>query len=397
MIRAGLLAATALAALVAATIDPSQFEYQRLLTLQTGSRVRFEPDGRIYAHTRPDLPDLRILDADGAQVPWRPLPLAEAVAPRPVTLVARGTRAGVVSVVVDRAPAQSAVDRIELDIPDKAFVGVAEVLGSNTGAEASYARLSRTQIYAVRGAVAARSTTAVFPATDYRYLLVRARGVTAIAGARVARDPREAPLRAVAARATTRDGPRETIVRLDLGFANVPVDAVSVTARTPRFVRQVSVEGSNGGGAFVPIGGGRIARYKGVRLERVDVFGRQRYLRVRIRNGDDAPLAGLRVAPQARSRAILLADGHPSPFRLYYGAATIAPPQYDFAQLPAASTGFEQARDGSLGPEQPNASFDAPGDSRTFFERNDGLVQVLLVVAALVVAGAGVLALRRRA
>jgi len=36
-------------------------------------------------------------------------------------------------------------------------------------------------------------------------------------------------------------------------------------------------------------------------------------------------------------------------------------------------------------------------DTRTFFERNDAVLQVLLVVAAIVAAVCGFLALRRRA
>ena len=84
-------------------------------------------------------------------------------------------------------------------MPDREFVGEVEVLGSATGAEGSYATLSTTQIYAVRGAVNARSTTALFAPTDYRFLLVRARGVSGIDGATVARDPREPSLDPVAA------------------------------------------------------------------------------------------------------------------------------------------------------------------------------------------------------
>ncbi len=137
----------------------------------------------MYAHARADFPDLRVVDADGTQVPWRTEPLPAAVS-QEVALVARGRVGDVVSVVVDRGPAPEVIDRIDLEIPDRDFVGSVEVLGSATGAEASYATLSTTQIYAVRGAVDARSTTALFPPTDYRYLLVRARGVSDITGAR---------------------------------------------------------------------------------------------------------------------------------------------------------------------------------------------------------------------
>ena len=53
-------------------------------------------------------------------------------------------------------------------------------------------------------------------------------------------------------------------------------------------------------------------------------------------------------------------------------------------------------------PPQPGAPavagrlFEPPGDTRSFFERNDSLIEVALVLAAIVVGAGGLLALRRR-
>lgn len=387
--------AAALASL-AADVDETTFRYTRPLSAPPGAPVRFEPDGRLYAHARVEFPDLRVLDARGDQVPWRPEPKPAPVPRQRVRLVARGSRDGVVSVVVDRGAVRPVIDRIELQIPDRIFVGDVVVQGSSTGAEGTYATLSTTPIYAVRGAVDARSTTAVFPPTDYRYLLVQAGGVSQIVGATVSRDPERPPLERVEARATPRNVQRSTVVELDLGFVRVPVDAVRIQSRTARYVRQVTVEGSNDGVTFVSLGGGEIARFPGVDLSKLAFAARHRYLRVTIRNGDDAPLDELRVTPEALPRPLLLAGGYRPPFRLLYGAASVPAPAYDFAQLPAAATGFERAREGTLGRERANELFEAPADTRTFFERHEGLVQGLLVVAAIVVAAGGLLALRRR-
>jgi hypothetical protein len=270
------------------------------------------------------------------------------------------------------------------------------VQGSNTGAEGSYAQLSTTPIYSVRGAVAARSTTAVFPATDFRYLLVQAKGVSDVTGASVSRDPEQPILELVEAQTRRRERERTTVVRLDFGFAKVPVDSLRVRTSTTRYVRPVTVEGSSDGTAFTPLGGGEIARFPGVDLSTVAVAARHRYLRVTIRNGDDAPLAALTVTPEAQPRPLLLAGGYRPPFRLLYGGAPVPAPAYDFAQLPASATGFERASAGTLGPERANELFEAPADTRSFFERNDGLIEVALVLAAIVVAAGGLLALRRR-
>jgi len=394
-----LLAAVAAALIVSqADVDESQFRYVRTLAAPAGAPVRFEPDAQMYGHARADFPDLRILDADGEQVPWRPEPKPAAVPAQSIPLVARGRRDGTVTVVLDRGAVRPVIDRIELEIPDRVFVGEVVVQGSNTGVEASYARLSTTPIYAVRGAVAARSTTAVFPATDFRYLLAQARGVSQVTGATVSRDPDRAPVKPVEARVRRRDRERATVVRLDFGFAKVPVDSVRVQTSTARYVRSVTVEGSNDGTTFTTLGGGEIARFPGVDLSTVAVAARHRYVRVTIANGDDAPLAALVVTPEAQARPLLLAEGYRPPFRLLYGGATFPAPAYDFAQLPPAATGFERAREATLGSERANELYEAPvtADTRSFFERNDSLIEVALVLAALVVAAGGVLALRRR-
>ena len=390
--------ATALVSVaVAQDVDTSEFRYTRTLAAPAGAPVVFEPDGAMYGHAGVDFPDLRIVDAAGTQVPWRSAPLPEAVPLQPVELVARGRLGDTVSVVVDRGVNPVVVDRVVLTVPGREFVGEVEVLGSSTGAEASYATLSTTPIYSVQGAVDARSTTAVFPPTDYRFLLVRATGVRDITGASVARDPTQPQLEPVPAETRQSDVARRTLVRLDLGFRKVPVDAIRIRSSTDRFVRAVTVEGSNDGGVFTPLGGGEIARFRGVDIDRIDVAARHRFVRVVIENGDDAPLAGLRVTAEAKPRPLLVADGHEPPFELFYGSLEAAPPAYDFERLPAAATGFGRAVSGRLSPESVNELFEPPADTRTFFERNDVALQGLLVLAAIVVAVGGVLALRRRA
>ncbi len=377
-------------------VDETQFRYARTLSAPSGAAVRFEPDKQLYGHAGIDFPDLRILDSEREQVRWRAEPKPAAVPSQVVGLVARGRLNGVVTVVVDRGAVRPLIDRIALEIPDRRFVGSVVVQGSNTGAEGSYARLSTTPIYAVRGAVAARSTTAVFPPTDYRFLLVQARGVSDITGAAVARDPSQPQLMPVQAGSTTRQRQSTTVMRLDLGFARVPVDRLSIRSSTPRYVRGVAVEGSNDGTNFSSLNDGEIARFPGVDLSTIALAARHRFLRVTIRNGDDAPLEGLRVMAEAMPRPLLLASGYKPPFRLLYGVSKAAAPTYDFARLPAAATGFETAHQGSLGTERANELFEPPGDTRTFFERNDYLIEILLVVVTIVLAAAGLLALRRR-
>src|SRR5207302_8587984 len=88
---------------------------------------------------------------------------------------------------IDLGPNHDVIDHVTLDVPDAQFVGGATVSGSDD--RLTWTRLSTTQIYAVGGAAPARSTTALVPPTDFRYLEVRDRKSTRLAAASGAAAP----------------------------------------------------------------------------------------------------------------------------------------------------------------------------------------------------------------
>jgi hypothetical protein len=156
----------------------------------------------------------------------------------------------------------------------------------------------------------------------------------------------------------------------------------------------VTVAGSNDRVRFVTIGAGRMTRAPGISSRTIDLDSRFRYLRVTIKNGDDPPLRFVIIETYGPSYAVMVERGHAAPLRLYYGDPDLGPPSYEFARLPAKRP--QQILDPTrLPPERVNPEFDLPGKS--FGERNRWLIQVALVAAALAVAAAGFLALRRRA
>jgi hypothetical protein len=112
-----------------------------------------------------------------------------------------------------------------------------------------------------------------------------------------------------------------------------------------------------------------------------------------IGNGDDAPLAGINVAAFARRRTLVISDGFRPAFRLLYGNPSAQTPVYDFERLPRSALGAVAA--GTLTAEQRNAAYEPPEDTRSFAARNPRVIQGALALAAIVVAAAGLLALRR--
>jgi hypothetical protein len=137
----------------------------------------------------------------------------------------------------------------------------------------------------------------------------------------------------------------------------------------------------------------RFSKFEGSPPAPLTVGVRARYVRIRIDNGDDPPLTGMRVVAASRSHALVLEGGHRAPYRLLYGNPTVRAPEYELARLP-----FDHDQpliEGTFGEERPNPAFTAP--ARPFSERHGWILTAALVAAAAVVGVAGFLALRRRA
>jgi len=386
--------ATATSPVLATGVERSGFRYTRTLgAANGGGPVVFEPDGRLFAHARPGFSDLRILDADGEQVPWRRRPVRERTGPERVRVLNSGREGRYAVALLDLGPRRRVRDHVLLDVPQRGFVGRAVVLAADRR-EGPFTRLSATGIYDIRGASRARSTVAVFGPSDARYLRVRATSITRIAGATVSgagTRPRLIQRRTSVARA---ERGMRTAVTLDLGRPNLPVDELRIAARTPRYERSVVISGSDDGRRFIRLAGGRLFAFAGSRSAPIAVDARQRYLRIEVDNGDDRPLRGIRVGARSRSRALLVEGGRPRPYVLLYGNPRARAPSYDFARLPAIALGLQQAVGVRLGAERVNPRYEPPPDDRSFTARNPRLVQAALALAALALAAVGLLALR---
>jgi hypothetical protein len=370
-------------------VDETDFRWERELAAPPGVAIVFEPDGPLSGHAAPGLRDLRILDAAGRQVPWRVREQRGDKRLVAARVLNRGREGGAAVALLDFGPGRVVRDRIQLDVPLEPFVGRAEVFGSED--RETFTRLSATAIYDVRGATRAVSAQVVFPPSDFRYYRVRATGVREIRGATAVGSPAATRLVVRPAGVEVRQEGRRTLVEATLPYRNIPVHELRFVTSTPAFDRPLTVEGSMDGRTWFPAGGGRLYRFGGERLTSVGLNSRYRRLRLTIENGDDEPLRDLRVRLLGHRQLVELAPGHTPPYRVLYGAADVAPPDYDFAELPAETA----PRLAALGPERANEAY-APPDTRSFAERHPRLLDGALAAAAALLLLGGFLALRRR-
>lgn len=357
-------------------IDVQAFHYERVVRAAGPAIVQVVPDGSMWAHARQGFVDLRVTDARGAQVPWRVAQLPPSADSQVTLDVVDSGRRGALAVARVRTPAP--VNRIELVVPDKRFVGVATVYGSTDGR--AWTQIGSTQIYSVGGAAPAASTAALLQPNDFRYLEIRATHVSRILRVVVHERRDRNGLERVPSRVRTHSGQ----IVVDVGHANVPVDELRISSTTSRYDRAYTVV-SHG----AAVGSGRLVRIQGPGLSIVPVDATGRYIRVTVANGDDPPLRGIRVTAYARPTRIEIEGGHPGPLTVYYGAH-VGPPSYDFARLPPQGA----VRRAALGPEQQNPQFHVV-DRRSFFTKHRSLVTVVLALAAALLVAAGAFALRK--
>jgi hypothetical protein len=397
-VRIAIVAAIAVLA-GSGAVDQTKFRYERAVGTFGKDPVAVEPDGLLLSHTKPGLADLRVLDAEGEQVPWRPWPQVEEAVQSAVILNS-GTRGGRAVALLDLGPKRRTYDRIELQIPTTNFVGRVTVFGSDSR-NGRFTRLSSTGIYDIAGAESARSTTAVVPPSDFRYLSLRATGAKRINGATVsgAGDRQRLVRRDHIVISGPGPSQGESVFVLDFGVPDVPVTELAFflvgRAAARAYERPIRIEGSNDGEDYELLTRARVFRFPGSRSAPVSFRSRFRYLRVTIENGDDRPLRGVRLDTFAPSQAILLEPGHERPFRLLYGGPEVQAPNYEFARIPAPEPGTFVAPD-QLGVERLNRAFEPPPDTRSFAERNPKVLQGALALAAVALCVGGFLALRRR-
>jgi hypothetical protein len=381
----------------AAELQRADFRYQRTLAARGGGPVVFEPDGPLFAHSLGGFADLRVLDARGEQVAWRRVPTRRGSKPQRVPVLDSGRRGRHAVALLDLGAQRRVRDRVVLDIPERGFVGRAVVLGADRR-QGPFTRLSTTGIYDIRGgAQPARSTVAVFPPSDFRYLQLRASGVRRIRGATVSgAGERPRVLRREPRSVSRREQGSRSIITLDFGFRQLPVDELQIEAVSPRYERPVEVLGSDDRRHFVPLAGARIFRFAGSRSAPIAVGAHHRYLRIEIENGDDAPLSGIRITARSRARSLLVEGNRPRPYTLLYGNPGDGAPSYDFARLPVRALGLDHAVSGRLGTERSNPAYEPPPDTRSFAARHPGTVVAALALAALALGAVGLLALRSR-
>ena len=362
----------------------------------------FIVDPELWAHSRPDLGDLRLYDGDSpvqyALSEQRASTSSEEVEAKILNL---GSVAGHTEFDLD-TQALAEYDRIRLRLDAHDFVAKASVSGGSAPGKATEVELTPSTLYDFTKEQLGSNSFLKLPSSSFRYLHVRlSEGILPqqVKGATVANlREQHASWTKAGTCAAPQTRQRKTEIACDIP-PRVTLNRIlfRVEPSQVNFRRTVSIEDARG----AQFGSGEISR---VRVNRagtlvtneelaVNVFGRSSdagsgHLLITIDNGDNPPLTILAAEPLTLERRVYFDPQGKTALRLYYGDEKLNAPVYDYARFFHLDASPVEAQ---LGSGTSNAQYTGRPDDRPWSERHMAILWAAMILAVLAL---GVLALR---
>jgi Protein of unknown function (DUF3999) len=359
----------------------------------------------VYLRAQTALPDLRIIDDNGNEVPYARYEREGSASSRdlPTEILensyAPGDYTQVVLSVGASAPFHNAV---EINTPESDFIEWVSVEASDD-AQAWRIVEDRAPIFRFRRQSREGTQTVHYSTNNARYLRVRVLDGDRkfpIVTAQVVYNTVETPERSFLEAEIVDDPDKragENAWRVDLGTPALGLQEVRFAVNPAEFIRAVEISTSDDGTTWRPVAHGEIYRFQRESTQeeylRVDVPGEVtgRYWRITVENGNDAPLPG--VIPSLYITPVhLVFEQQPGrSYRLLYGQNLATSPQYDLARRISASE-EDVAAVAQLGAEEETSNY---ADPRPWTERNRYVLWVVMGIAVLLLGGSAIRSLRK--
>ena len=366
-------------------------------------------DETLWEHARPDLGDVRIYSQQ-TEIPYKLVTESGGTETeqKSFRVLQPAIVGGKTQFLLDMSGVAE-YDRIELKLATKDFVAHARVEGQDDPHGARWADLGTTTLYDLSTEKLGRNSTLQIPVTNYKFLRITVDravkpedvegGTAGITRAQKAvwRDLSAVPtLSQQNGNRGDRDGRQGNTTVLSFSIpANVPVERVAfaIEPAQQNFLRPVEVQSDKGFWS----GSGEISRIHMLRngqkidSERtfVDVEGvGPATLKIKIYNGDDAPLRITGAHLQQYERRIYFDSPSGAETSFYYGDEKLGAPVFDYAKLFKKDASADPL---ALRPEAANVAYTGRPDERPWSERHPAVLWLAIVGAVLIL---GTIALR---
>lgn len=332
---------------VAFALDATAWQYQQTFEVGASGITRLELPAETLNASRAGLQDLRVLSPSGVETPYI-IERFSLVPPREAAV--RGFKSNFLegdggTVIEFETDSAEPIEAVTLDSPAANFIKAARLEGSNDGVQ--WHALAKNEVL-FRQPNGANRLRIPFASASYSRLRI------------TLNDSRSEPVPFTAARVEftrqkqamvshgvsitqTDEKPRETVLTVNLGAANLHLAHLRLAVSDPVFSRRVSVSytrDNNGKIQNVPVSSAviyRVTTNDGLSTAWLDVPIHQQLpvseITLTIENGDSPPLkvSGLEATRQPVT-AIFFAQEN-GPWKLLTGNASVSAPRYDLTSL----------------------------------------------------------------
>lgn len=349
----------------------------------------FVVDEEIWHHSRPDLADLRLYDAD--------TPVQYALSEQRAGVSSGETEAKILNLGSVKGHTEFDLDangipeydRIRLRLDARDFVATASVSGGNELGKAGV-ELPPSTLYDFTQQQLGSNSQLKLPPSTFRYLHVTlSPGIRPqqVEGAAVGNlREQQASWIKIGSCASPQSPSHITIIACTLP-AKVPLNRIlfQIPPEQANFYRTVTIQDAGG----VQVSSGEITR---VRMNRggalvtnenlaLNLSGRYSQITIQIDNGDNPPLALVSVQPLSWERRIYFDPQGKSVLHLYYGDPQLAAPVYDYARFFRLDQSADAAQ---LGPGSHNPQYSPRPDARPWSERHSAILWSAMLIAVLI-------------
>ncbi len=398
-----------LAALVflAAGYDPAipYFRQTRSISISAPEKQNYVVlDADVFAHSRPDLADVRIYDGQ-MQVPYVLIRQngGSRTEENQAKLLNLGSVGGRTEFDVDTSDFDE-YDRVRLLIDAKDFINSAQIEGRRTINDRSGTNLGNSTLYDFSKEGLGANFTLKFSAASFPYLHVRlAPGIRPdqVKAAYLSSfSETKAAWTSAGQCSPAASQPKQTVYQCAIA-SGMPVERVrfSIPATSVNFNRAVVLSDERGNqfqrGALSRVRmnrGGQTVTSEDLDIDLYAQTARQ--INITVENGDDPPLPIEFVKPLSFERRLYFDPKGKGVLQLYYGDPKLEAPSYDYGKF------FQQSADAAvaqLGAAQANPQYAGRPDDRPWSERHTFVLWAAMVAAVVVLGALAIKALKAAA
>lgn len=384
-----------------AGFDAGKWQYYKSIEKGANSGlIRLSLDDEIFSGANKDLSDLRIVDNNGVETPYKMMVGKDSVKAetyQPKILNNSFAAGQYTTAILDFGQRGTAVNQLTIRTNSENFQRNVTVYGSDDRSDWKVIK-NDAYIYDYtdkRGNIKSNNLTVSFPESIYRYLKieiadsendpVKINSVEAVNFIKeYSRELERKPVFTV--NQDTKE--RVTEMILDLGARGIPTNKIAISASDKNFNRSLMIFAGNNNADWKLIANSYIFRYQTDRFTGSNLLidvpeVNDRYIKVVIINKDDQPLSGLSANTFSTYREVIF-QAENQDYRVYFGNAKADQPEYDlekyFQYLDIAN-----ARYGTLSKQQANNAY-VPEKipEKPLTERMPYLMPAALVFACLI-------------